>query len=66
MRRADRLLQIIQVLRREARPVSGRFISDELEVSLRTLYRDMVALEAATTRPGSRRRRRCSVSIQTT
>ncbi len=47
MRRADRLLQIIQVLRREARPVSGRFVADELEVSLRTLYRDMVALEAA-------------------
>lgn len=47
MRRADRLLQIIQVLRREARPVSGRSIAEELEISLRTLYRDMVALEAA-------------------
>ncbi len=46
MRRADRLLQIIQILRRESRPVSGRAIAEELEVSLRTLYRDMVALEA--------------------
>ncbi|MXN64491.1 HTH domain-containing protein [Stappia sp. GBMRC 2046] len=47
MRRADRLLQIIQVLRRERRPVSGRYIAEELEVSLRTIYRDMVALEAS-------------------
>ncbi|MBA5776686.1 YafY family transcriptional regulator [Stappia sp. F7233] len=47
MRRADRLLQIIQILRRERAPVSGGAIAGELEVSLRTVYRDMVALEAS-------------------
>ncbi|CDN58391.1 YafY family transcriptional regulator [Neorhizobium galegae] len=47
MRRADRLLQIIQILRRERRPISGRTIASELEVSLRTIYRDMAALEAS-------------------
>jgi predicted DNA-binding transcriptional regulator YafY len=47
MRRADRLLQIIQVLRRARRPVSGGAIAAELEVSLRTVYRDIVALQAS-------------------
>ncbi|SDU13285.1 YafY family protein [Stappia sp. ES.058] len=47
MRRADRLLQIIQVMRRARGPVSGREIARELEVSLRTVYRDIVALEAS-------------------
>lgn len=47
MRRADRLLQIIQILRRARGPVSGGAMARELEVSLRTLYRDMVALEAS-------------------
>lgn len=47
MRRADRLLQIIQILRRERAPVSGGAMAAELEVSLRTVYRDMVALEAS-------------------
>lgn len=46
MRRADRLLQIIQILRRDRRPVTARRLSDELEVSIRTIYRDMVALES--------------------
>ena len=47
MRRADRLLQVIQVLRRARRPVSGGAIAAELEVSLRTVYRDIVALQAS-------------------
>lgn len=47
MRRTDRLLRIIQILRRHRRPVTGRLLADELEISLRTLYRDMVALEAS-------------------
>lgn len=47
MRRADRLLQIIQILRRERRPVSGGAIAAELEVSLRTIYRDVVALQGS-------------------
>ncbi len=44
MRRADRLLRVIQVLRRHRRPVTGQVIAEELEVSLRTLYRDIASL----------------------
>lgn len=44
MRRADRLLQIIQLLRRHRKPVTGGTMADELEVSLRTLYRDIADL----------------------
>ncbi|MGB9143726.1 MAG: HTH domain-containing protein, partial [Aestuariivirga sp.] len=41
MRRADRLLQLIQILRRHRRPVTGDVMARELEVSLRTVYRDI-------------------------
>jgi predicted DNA-binding transcriptional regulator YafY len=44
MRRADRLFQIIQILRRAKRPVTARVLADELEISLRTVYRDMADL----------------------
>ena len=44
MRRADRLLRIIQLLRRHRRPVTGQRMAEELEVSLRTLYRDIADL----------------------
>jgi len=44
--RAERLLDLIQILRRHRRPVSGRTLADELGVSLRTLYRDIGALQA--------------------
>ncbi|MGJ8529707.1 helix-turn-helix transcriptional regulator [Maritalea sp.] len=47
MRRADRLLQIVQILRRaNGEPISAKKIAEELEVNLRTIYRDMVALES--------------------
>jgi predicted DNA-binding transcriptional regulator YafY len=46
MSRAQRLLDLIQVLRRHRHPVSGRSLADELGVSLRTLYRDIVTLQA--------------------
>ncbi|MEP0941354.1 MAG: YafY family protein [Rhizobiaceae bacterium] len=46
MRRADRLLQIIQILRRANGPVAAARMAEELEVSLRTLYRDMASLES--------------------
>ena len=46
MRRTERLFQIIQILRARRRPVTGRDIADELEVSLRTLYRDIAELIA--------------------
>ncbi|NJM31211.1 MAG: YafY family transcriptional regulator [Rhizobiales bacterium] len=44
MRRADRLLRVIQILRRHRRPVTGQAMAEELEVSLRTLYRDIADL----------------------
>jgi predicted DNA-binding transcriptional regulator YafY len=44
MRRADRLFQIIQILRRSSRPVTASDIAGELEVSRRTVYRDIADL----------------------
>ncbi len=44
MSRAQRLLDLIQLLRRRRRPVSGSVLADELGVSLRTLYRDIATL----------------------
>ncbi len=43
MRRADRLFDIVQILRR-GRTVRARDIAEELEVSDRTVYRDIAAL----------------------
>ena len=44
MRRADRLFQIIQVLRQTSRPVTADAIAEELETSKRTVYRDIADL----------------------
>lgn len=44
MRRADRLFQIIQILRRSAKPVTAQAIAQELETSRRTVYRDIADL----------------------
>ncbi|MBW2460365.1 MAG: YafY family transcriptional regulator [Deltaproteobacteria bacterium] len=41
MRRADRLFQIIQLLRRRRRAVTARWLAEQLEVSERTIYRDV-------------------------
>lgn len=46
MRRADRLFQIIQVLRRTRRPVTADAMAAELETSKRTVYRDIADLMA--------------------
>jgi predicted DNA-binding transcriptional regulator YafY len=46
MSRAQRLLDLIQVLRRHRQPVSGAALAEELGVSLRTLYRDIQTLIA--------------------
>ena len=44
MRRADRLFQIIQILRRSGRPVTAAALAAELETSKRSVYRDVAAL----------------------
>ncbi len=46
MRRTERLFQIIQILRAKRMAITGRELADELEISLRTLYRDMAELMA--------------------
>lgn len=46
MRRAERLFQIIQILRGRRTAVTGRAIAEELGISLRSLYRDMAELIA--------------------
>ncbi len=49
MRRADRLFQIIQVLRGRRRAVTAKAIAEHLEVSERTVYRDIRDLIASGT-----------------
>jgi predicted DNA-binding transcriptional regulator YafY len=44
MRKADRLFQIIQILRRASRPVTADAIAAELETSKRSVYRDIAVL----------------------
>ena len=44
MRRADRLFQIIQIMRRTNRLVTATMLAEELEVSKRSVYRDIADL----------------------
>jgi predicted DNA-binding transcriptional regulator YafY len=46
MRRADRLFQIIQILRRAPKPVTAQALAAELNTSKRTIYRDVADLVA--------------------
>jgi predicted DNA-binding transcriptional regulator YafY len=46
MSRAQRLLDLIQLLRGYRRPVSGATLAEALGISLRTLYRDIETLNA--------------------
>lgn len=46
MSRSQRLLELMQVLRRHRRPVAGASLAEEVGVSLRTLYRDIETLKA--------------------
>ena len=46
MSRAQRLLDLIQMLRVRRRPVAGAVLAADLGVSLRTLYRDIETLKA--------------------
>ena len=46
MSRTERLFDLMQLLRRHRRPVSGKLLAEELDVSLRTIYRDIATLQA--------------------
>ena len=46
MSRSERLLDLIQILRRHRRPVTGALLASKLGVSLRTLYRDIATLQS--------------------
>ena len=47
MRRADRLFDIIQTLRASSRPLTAAALAERLEVTVRTIYRDIAALQAS-------------------
>ncbi|MCM2441484.1 YafY family transcriptional regulator [Agrobacterium vitis] len=46
MTRSERLLSLLQILRRYRRPVTGQILAEELGVSIRTLYRDIATLQS--------------------
>jgi predicted DNA-binding transcriptional regulator YafY len=46
MSRSERLLELMQLLRRHRGPVAGQTLAQELGVGMRTLYRDIAALQA--------------------
>jgi predicted DNA-binding transcriptional regulator YafY len=46
LRRADRLFDILRILRGAKQPVTAASIADELEVTARTVYRDVATLQA--------------------
>lgn len=49
MPRSSRLFEIIQILRAAEKPVTAAELSDRLEVSVRTVYRDIAALQGMRT-----------------
>lgn len=49
MNRSNRLFEIIQILRAAQKPVRANDLSEKLEVSVRTIYRDIAALQAMQT-----------------
>ncbi len=46
MHRSNRLFEIIQLLRAADRPLTAEHLARSLEVSMRTIYRDIAALQA--------------------
>lgn len=46
MSRSQRLLDLLQVLRQHRHPVSGASLAEEVNISLRTLYRDIATLRS--------------------
>ena len=49
MPRTDRLFDLIQLLRSARRPMTAEALAERLEVSTRTIYRDIAALQASRT-----------------
>ncbi|MCB1341754.1 MAG: YafY family transcriptional regulator [Pseudooceanicola sp.] len=49
MRRSSRLFEIIQLLRAARHPLTARTLAERLEVSERTIYRDIAALQGMRT-----------------
>ncbi|MGI9368252.1 MAG: helix-turn-helix transcriptional regulator [Ruegeria sp.] len=49
MRRSTRLFEIIQILRASEAPITAEALAAKLEVSVRTIYRDIAALQAQRT-----------------
>jgi len=49
MPRSTRLFELIQILRAAQRPVTAEALSEKLNVSVRTIYRDILALQAQQT-----------------
>ena len=45
MSRSDRMFEIIQTLRRAKAPVTAQSLADDLEVTKRTIYRDIATLQ---------------------
>ncbi|TIX45649.1 MAG: HTH domain-containing protein, partial [Mesorhizobium sp.] len=43
MRKASRLFEIIQILRLARKPVTAAMIAERLEVTMRSVYRDIAA-----------------------
>lgn len=46
MQRTDRLFELIQLLRQQSAPVPSTYLAEQLEVSQRTVYRDIVTLQS--------------------
>jgi predicted DNA-binding transcriptional regulator YafY len=49
MSRSTRLFEIIQILRAASKPITADELALKLEVSTRTIYRDIVSLQAMLT-----------------
>jgi predicted DNA-binding transcriptional regulator YafY len=45
MSRTERLLDLMQILRRHRYPVAGHALAQEMNISMRTLYRDIATLQ---------------------
>ncbi|AZS51032.1 YafY family transcriptional regulator [Entomomonas moraniae] len=45
MTRSERLLELLQILYKYRRPVTGKILASQLGISLRTLYRDIATLQ---------------------